>query len=89
MQSIAANGHHLKMEERRAGVSNPVDHWERLNSVQRFAFYSLVKLGYELLFVRNSFSTDSVAIAKLNDQLATIDAEGEINFSPDITLRPH
>ena len=89
MQSVAANCHQLNVEDRRSMASEPLDHWERLNAVQRFAFYGLVKLGYELLFVRNSFSTEAVAIARLNNQLATIDADGEINFSPDITLRTH
>ncbi|MGI2260740.1 hypothetical protein [Shewanella sp. GXUN23E] len=89
MQSIAANSQPLNAGDRRVTTKAPIDHWERLNPAQQFAFYSLVKLGYELLFVRNAYSTECMAIARLNQQVATIDAQGEINFSPDIQLRPH
>lgn len=89
MQSVAVNCHQLKVDDRRSSDSTEIDHWQRLNAVQKFAFYGLGKFGYELLFVRNSRTSASLAVARLNEQLVTIDIDGEIDFAPDIVLRPH
>ena len=61
-------------------------HWLNLTHAQRFAFYTLAKLGYQLLFVRNA-NNCSTAVASQDNKLATIDDEGEINFNPSIVLR--
>ena len=87
MQSMAINYSTSELGERRADHADTVDHWERLNAAQKFAFYALVKLGYELLFVRNFCSTTCLAIVRLNEQIATIDVEGDIEFSPQVELR--
>ncbi|MCE9677676.1 hypothetical protein LZP69_00535 [Shewanella sp. AS1] len=86
MLSLVTENPELTFEERRVASAKAGEHWGRLSPVQRFAFYTLAKLGYQLLFVRRDINS-STAIAKLEDNLATIDDEGEIDFNPDICLR--
>lgn len=75
------------MIDRRTAPAYPPEHWEHMNLAQQFAFYTLTKLGYQLLFVRQQMTELAIAVACLNEQLATIDAAGDIHFSPDIWLR--
>jgi hypothetical protein len=54
---------------------------------QKFAASSLLQFGYELSFIRNQL-TSKLAILSCNGNLATITAEGDINTSPTINIRP-
>ena len=74
------------IENRKETVIDTNSHWIKLTNAQRFAFYTLAKLGYQLLFVRNA-NNCSTAVASQDNKLATIDDEGEINFNPSIVLR--
>ncbi|GIU19064.1 hypothetical protein [Shewanella colwelliana] len=86
MQASALDSNYLTFEERRIAQANVEQHWDRLTTPQRFAFYTLAKLGYQLLFVRSS-PHSRTAVAKQDDKLVTIDDEGDIDFNPDVVLR--
>ncbi|QFU24325.1 hypothetical protein FM038_020675 [Shewanella eurypsychrophilus] len=73
-------------DDRRITQPNIDQHWHKLSTAQRFAFYTLAKLGYQLLFVRQS-RNEKTAVIRQDNQLVTIDSEGDINFSPKLVLR--
>ncbi|MFT5235322.1 MAG: hypothetical protein ACI8SK_001385 [Shewanella sp.] len=73
-------------DDRRLEQPHIDQHWDRLSTAQRFAFYTLAKIGYQLLFVRQS-SHEKTAVARQNDTLVTIDSEGDIDFNPTLVLR--
>lgn len=60
--------------------------WERLSIAQKFSASSLIKYGYELVFIRQSSQT-SLAVMLLDDKVTTISSDGEIDTSPNIKLR--
>ncbi|ACA85067.1 hypothetical protein [Shewanella woodyi] len=83
---VAAINSTESFDDRRLEQPNIDQHWHRLSTAQRFAFYTLAKLGYQLLFVRQS-SHEKTAVARQDDKLVTIDSEGDINFNPTLILR--
>lgn len=83
---VAAINASPNVDDRRLEQPHIDQHWDRLSTTQRFAFYTLAKLGYQLLFVRQS-SHEKTAVARQDDRLVTIDSEGDINFNPDLVLR--
>jgi hypothetical protein len=60
--------------------------WGQLSLAQKFAASSLVQLGYDLHFIRNS-NTDNVAVFLCDGLTATISSEGEVDTDPDINTR--
>jgi hypothetical protein len=60
--------------------------WDKLSLAQKFAASSLTQFGYDLIYIRNS-STGNLAILLCNGNAATISTEGEIDTSPNITIR--
>jgi hypothetical protein len=60
--------------------------WEKLSLAQKFSVGTLGKFGYELLFIR-SHKGHSIAVLSNNTGTVTITEDGEINGSPDITIR--
>ncbi|WP_206483619.1 hypothetical protein [Thalassotalea sp. G2M2-11] len=60
--------------------------WSKLSLAQKFSASSLGKFGYELAFVRNE-NGKSLAVLLCNGGVAVISEDGEINTSPDITIR--
>lgn len=86
MHVSAIDNNFTSSEDRRIAHAKSGEHWDRLTTAQRFAFYTLAKLGYQLLFVRRT-PTTSTAVAKQDEQLVTIDDEGDIDFSPNVILR--
>ncbi|ABL98942.1 hypothetical protein SHAM105786_07380 [Shewanella amazonensis] len=84
-ESTHQEGHREKADRRQGSPSN-LDHWNKLTTAQRFAFYTLAKLGYQLLFVRGQQS-QPLAITRQDERLATINSWGDIDFAPDIQLR--
>ncbi|WP_394391531.1 hypothetical protein [Shewanella woodyi] len=83
---VAAINSAESFDDRRLEQPNIDQHWHRLSTAQRFAFYTLAKLGYQLLFVRQS-SYEKTAVARQDDKLVTIDSEGDIDFNPTLVLR--
>lgn len=57
--------------------------WEMLSLAQKFAASSLLQFGYQLTYIRNG----NTAIMLCDDNIATICLEGEIDSTPDITIR--
>lgn len=84
-ESTHHRGHREKTDRRQISSTN-LDHWNKLTTAQRFAFYTLAKLGYQLLFVRGQQS-QPLAITRQDGRLATINSWGDIDFAPDIRLR--
>jgi len=60
--------------------------WTKLSLAQKFSASSLGKFGYELLFVRNEQGR-SIAVLDNSTGTVIITEDGEINSSPDLTLR--
>lgn len=60
--------------------------WKKLSLAQKFSAGSLGKFGYELLFVRNEQGR-SYAVLSNNNDTVVITEDGDINSSPDITIR--
>lgn len=83
---VAAMNATVNADNRRLEQPHIDQHWDRLSTTQRFAFYTLAKLGYQLLFVRQS-SHEKTAVARQGDKLVTIDSGGDIDFSPTLVLR--
>ncbi|SQH78258.1 conserved protein of unknown function [Shewanella benthica] len=73
-------------DDRRITQANINQHWHRLSTAQRFAFYTLAKFGYQLLFVRQS-NNEKTAVVRQDGQLVTINSEGDIDFNPSLVLR--
>jgi len=76
----------MDQNERRVDQHHTDLHWYKLSIAQRFAFYTLTKIGYQLLFVRKS-NHESTAVARQDGRLVTIDNEGDIDFNPSVALR--
>ena len=72
--------------ERRKEAPEQSIWWSKLSLAQKFSASSLGKFGYELLFIRNE-ATRCIAILQCNAGIAVITEDGEINTSPEITLR--
>ena len=59
---------------------------KKLSLAQKFSAGSLGKFGYELLFIRNEKGR-SIAILSNHADTVSITEDGEINGSPEITIR--
>lgn len=73
--------------ERRQYTPQQINLWDKLSLAQKFATSSLTQFGYDLTFIRNS-RDGSLAILLCDNNTATITDDGEINTSPNITIRP-
>lgn len=60
--------------------------WDKLNLSQQYAVCSLGQFGYLLTYVR-SVGTNTLAILKLDNKIATINEAGVINVNPAIDCR--
>jgi hypothetical protein len=60
--------------------------WSKLSLAQKFSASSLGKFGYELRFVRNE-QGHSLAILTCHTGVAVITEDGDINTSPNISIR--
>jgi len=74
------------MTERRSEPPEQSVWWNKLSLAQKFSASSLGKFGYELSFVRNE-NGHSQAILVCNGGVAVISDDGEINTSPNLTIR--
>lgn len=73
--------------ERRQYVPEQSNLWDKLSLAQKFATSSLTQFGYDLTFIRSS-KAGNVAVLLCDSNAATISDDGEINTSPNITIRP-
>ncbi len=73
--------------ERRQEIATDNDElWEELTLAQKFAASSLTQFGYKLNFIRDYHNTH-IAILTCNENVAVITKGGEINTSPNISIR--
>ena len=75
-----------EQQERRHSTPQTNVLWARLNDSQQAAVSSLAHFGYELSYIR-IYDTEETVILTLDDQIATIDKEGNIDPSPLIDIR--
>ncbi len=73
--------------ERRHYTTEQHTLWDKLTLSQKFAASSLAQFGYDLAFIRNS-NEGGLAVLLCDDNAATVSNEGDINTSPNITIRP-
>ncbi|NTS78575.1 hypothetical protein HR060_17160 [Catenovulum sp. SM1970] len=59
---------------------------DELNNAQRVSARTLMGLGYDLEFVRG-VDHNSLAVFTLGESIVTIDAEGDTNTTPNISIR--
>ncbi|MCH4292728.1 hypothetical protein MJ923_00250 [Shewanella sp. 3B26] len=79
----------LAVDQDRRGIAlRTQDHWDTMTAEQKMSLYRLQTWGYRLLFVRN-LPQGPLAIIAQDKDIATLDADGELNIRPEITLRPH
>lgn len=72
--------------ERRQYHAELSDLWDKLTLAQKFAASSMNKFGYELAFLRGNKSGNT-AIMMCGQTIAAIAEDGEINHTPNISLR--
>jgi len=76
------------MLERRKEAPEQSIWWNKLSLAQKFSASSLGKFGYELAFVRNDEDCgDSLAVLRCSEGVAVISEDGDIDTSPNITIR--
>jgi len=73
-------------QERRCYTPDQSALWDRLSITQKFSAKSLTQFGYELAFIRHTNDGNLVVLLS-NGNAATIDGEGDINTSPEISIR--
>lgn len=74
------------VQERRNADYTATSLWSRLSVGQKFAANSLTHFGYELAFVRR-VNNDYLAVMMLDNNLATVNEDGDIDTSPNIAIR--
>lgn len=74
------------MLERRREAPEQSVWWNKLSLAQKFSASSLGKFGYELTFVRN-VDDERLAVLQCSGGVAVITEDGDIDTSPDITIR--
>jgi hypothetical protein len=74
------------MLERRVVAIGQPDWWDKLSLAQKFSASSLSQFGYVLSFVRNEQGR-SIAVLKCHTSISVISEDGEINSSPNISIR--
>ena len=72
--------------ERRQYTAEQSNLWDKLSLAQKFATSSLTQFGYDLSFIRSS-KAGNIAILLCDSNAATISDDGEINTSPNLTVR--
>ncbi len=73
-------------QERRHYSAEKSALWDRLSIMQKFSATSLNQFGYDLAFVRKAQS-GHLAIMLCNDNVATVDSDGEIDTAANIVIR--
>jgi len=76
----------LSNAERRKQIRDYSDLYEQLNLIQKVMVCELGRLGYQLHFIRGKYA-NSIAILICNEQVATVDRQGEVALNTDIKIR--
>ncbi|WP_341503360.1 hypothetical protein [Gallaecimonas sp. GXIMD4217] len=79
---------HNGQSERRRESRSLRDNFDLLDEPQLDAVYALMKVGAQLLFVRNAVYCP-LAILSHDGNYITVDASGEIDLHPAIHIRTH
>ncbi|NQY64676.1 MAG: hypothetical protein HRT38_13255 [Alteromonadaceae bacterium] len=74
------------LRDRRHLIDNQASLWAQLTINQAHAANSLTQFGYDLAFLRNQ-NTIKTAIMTSGYNFATVDIEGSIDTSPNISIR--
>ena len=74
------------VNERRQAERDKSLWWNKLTISQKCAANSLTQFGYELSFIRNQ-NNESLAVMTCSDNVATVNADGDIDSSPNIVIR--
>ncbi|MEW6984482.1 hypothetical protein AAD001_17680 [Colwelliaceae bacterium 6471] len=74
------------IQERRHNNPGKSGLWNKLSITQKFAATGLTQFGYDLSFVRKSDS-GNMAIMLCGNNAATVNSEGDVDTSPEITIR--
>ncbi|AWB66537.1 hypothetical protein C2869_08890 [Saccharobesus litoralis] len=74
------------MNERRHNKMEARDWWGKLSYAQQATANGLTNVGYELAFVRGD-DKDNLAVFKLDDNLITVDRDGDADLMPSIQIR--
>ncbi|WP_333609139.1 hypothetical protein [Arsukibacterium sp.] len=72
--------------ERRQSTREAQPFWDELNLAQKFSVAELQRYGYQLAFVRHQ-NSGNLAVLRAGERFAAVDHEGEIDTSPNITIR--
>lgn len=67
-------------------VLDPNQWWEHLSMAQKFSANSLFQYGYQLQFIRQT-DEGKLAVLICDDDIITLNEEGDIDNDPDIILR--
>jgi len=76
---------HPVIDRRREAPEHSV-WWNHLTLAQKFSASSLGRFGYEISFVRNE-QGNMLAVLQCDSGVATISEDGDIDTSPEITIR--
>ncbi|NMP32282.1 hypothetical protein HII17_11945 [Thalassotalea sp. M1531] len=76
----------MSTAERRQTSSSRNVLLNRLSMSQKYAVNSLTQYGYQFAFSRNT-DEGNLAILMCGNNIATVDAQGDIDTSPQITIR--
>lgn len=74
------------IQERRHNNPEKSGLWNKLSITQKFSATGLTQFGYDLSYVRKSDS-GNIAIMLCGNNAATVNSEGDIDTSPEITIR--
>ncbi|WP_448211296.1 hypothetical protein [Colwellia sp. MEBiC06753] len=83
MESVQEN---IMTTERRQFTPSKLALMSRLSTSQKFAVNSLTRYGYQIAFTRNT-DQGSLAILMCDNNIATVDDQGDINTDPSIIIR--
>jgi len=72
--------------ERRHSSPSKSTLWNQLTTPQQFASSSLNNFGYDLAYIRDCHLSP-MAILLCDNKVAVINADGDINTNPNITIR--
>ncbi|WP_440873726.1 hypothetical protein [Thalassotalea sp. PLHSN55] len=73
-------------QERRHYTPDQSALWDKLSITQKFSATSLNQFGYELAYVRTT-NNGKLAIMLCNNNVATVDDDGEIDTAANIVIR--
>lgn len=83
---MEVNQNNLSQQCRRNNAQNPASLWNKLSVTQKYSARSLSNFGYDLTFIRNN-NSENIAILLCGENIATVNEEGDIDTSANITLR--